>query len=438
MNVKWYRDDALLQDQTYDVDSSSYFCDTQVQAYNKIVITIGNMTKPNRFLKIFNIADGVVRQFYNDELQNVEIIEAITSNNQALNINESDLTILPKNKTGVLFQRTLPFSIYRDNELYGKFYIDTSTSNTDKTLYQIKVSDEIKLLEAQTYLGGIYNNVTVATLVAEILGDIDYELDETIGAYTISGYLPILNKREALREIAFAVNAHVDTSREDKVVIEPFSNTRDRYIGDSELFYVETTQQNIVTEIDLNTSQLTTTNATEDEIFNGELDGTQYIVFDSPKFNLTITGGTIDSSNCNYAIISGTGSTVVLKGKTYEIYTEKRTKTNEYTVSTDIENIEEYETTLTCNDIDILDDLKFVEYTLKARFKMDDTKVSDNVVLDHKTCRVNQLSYDLKQTEIIAEAELEKYYYDSTELYITTEDGVDLTTENNIILEAEE
>ena len=396
------------------------------------------MTKPNRFLKIFNISDGITRQFYNDELRNVEIIEAITNNNQALNINEADLTILPKYKTGVLFQRTLPFSIYRNDELYGKFYIDTSTSNTDKTLYQIKVSDEIKLLEAQTYLGGIYNNVTVSTLVADILGDIDYELDATLGAYTITGYLPILDKREALRQVAFCINAYVDTSREDKVVIKPFENERKRYMADSEVFYVETTQNSIVTKLELDTSLLTTTNAESDEIFNGVVTGTQYIVFDSPKFNLSITGGTIESSNCNYAVISGTGANVVLTGKTYEIYVDKKEKTNEYTVSTDIENIKTYETTLTCNDINIMDKLKFVEFTIKARFMMDNTKVGDNIVLDHHTCRVSQLSYDLKQTEICTEAELEKYYYDSSELYITTEAGVDLTTENNIVLEAEE
>ena len=64
MNVKWYRDTTLLEDQAYTVDDANYFCDTQVQAYNKIVITIGNMTKPNRLLKVFNIDDGITRTFF--------------------------------------------------------------------------------------------------------------------------------------------------------------------------------------------------------------------------------------------------------------------------------------------------------------------------------------------------------------------------------------
>ena len=438
INVKWYRDSDLLHDENYNVDSANYFVDEQIQAYNKIVITISNMTRAYRFLKIFNITDGITRQFYNDELKNVEIIEAITNNNQALNINEGNVDILPQNNTGVLFQRTLPFSLYRNDELYGRFFIDGSTSNSNKTLYNLKVKDYINILDSQSYLGGIYSNVTVATIVADILGSIPYELDLTLGAYTITGYLPILTKREALRQLAFSINAYIDTSRQDKVIIKPFSNARNRFVSKGEIVNVETTQKSIVTKIQLETSSLTTRGAQTDEIFNGTLSGLKMIAFDTPKFDLTITGGTIESSNCNYAIIQGAGSTAVLSGKTYEIYKGVQEKTNMYTVSTDIENVQTYNTTLTCNSIDIMDYLKFVEYTIKSKFKMENAKVGDLVNLDHKTCRISQLSYDLKQTNIYAEAELEKYYYDSSELYILTEAGVELTTENDIVLEAEE
>lgn len=386
-----------------------------MQAYNKVVITIGNMTRANRFLKIFNIADGITRQFYNDELENVEIIEQITDNNQALNINEASLRILPKLTTGVLFQRTLPFSIYRNNELYGKFYIDKSIANTDQTLYDITVSDYIKILEAQTYLGGLYNNITVANLIADILGDIPYTLDATLGTYTISGYLPILTKREALRQVAFITNAYIDTSRADTIKINPLPTTISATKTTADIINIETTQENITTKIELNTQQLTTKNAETDEIFNGALSGNKMIVFDAPKFNLSITGGTIVSSNINYAIISGTGANVVLSGKTYEQYVSVASKTNAYTVSTDIEKIDSYDTTLICNDVATIDALNFIEFKIKSIFKMGTVKVGDLISLNGRTCRVMQLSYDLKQTNIYANAELE-VYYETTQL----------------------
>ena len=409
MNVKWYRDTTLLEDETYNVDSSNYFCDTQVSAYNKIVITIGNMQQANRYLKIFNITDGITRQFYNEELENVEIIEQINNNNEALSINEASLKILPANSTGVLFQRTLPFSIYRNDVLYGKFFVNSSTSNADKTLYSIKVDDYIKTLEGQTYLGGLYSNTTASTIIADILGDIPYTLDAGLGAKTITGYLPILNKREALREVAFAINAIIDTSRSNSIIIKPLPTTVTATIGVDKIIDIQTTQQNIVTKIVLQTTLLTTKNASTDNLYSATLNGTTTILFDTPKFDLAITGGTIVDSNINYAIISGTGSTVTLTGKSYQQVVKEESKTNAFTVSTDIEKIETYETTLTCSDA-IINNLTFIEFKIQSKFLMQNVAVGDLLLLNGQTCRVLTLSYNLAQTNIYCTAELEAYY----------------------------
>ena len=412
MNVKWYRGETLLENQDYTVDDAMYFCNTPVQAYNKIVITIGNMTKANRFLKIFNIADGLTRQFYNDEIENANIIEQITTNNQAININEANMNIIPRDAKGVVFQRTLPFSIYRNDVLFGRFFIDTSTSNTNKTVYSIKVSDYIKTLESQTYLGGIYENTTMATIVAEIMGDIPYSLDATAGAYHIDGYLPIMNKREALRQLVFATNTYINTARTEQIEIKPLPTTVGRTISKGEIVSINTTQSNITTSITLKTTSLVTKkNVSTDDLFQGKINGqTTMVIFENPVFNLAITGGTIVESNCNYAIITGTASTTTLTGKEYQQSEFTQTKDNSFVVSTDIPKEEIYETTLTCTDIDIMNLLNFIEYTITSVFKMGTTKVGDLVSLNGQKARVVTLSYDLAQTEIYAKGELEAYY----------------------------
>jgi hypothetical protein len=191
-----------------------------------------------------------------------------------------------------------------------------------------------------------------------------------------------------------------------------------------------------VTKIQVETKQLTQKNVSAEEIYKKTLNGTDIVIFDSPKYNLTISGGTIVDSNINYAIISGTGSQVTLSGKSYEEITITTEKSNSYTVSTDIENIETYETTLTCNNINILDYLKFIEYTIKSQFVMSNTKIGDIIDLDTATCRVMQLNYDLKQTTIYAEAELVQYYAEN-ENSLATENNEIITTENNEDLEVE-
>ena len=399
-----------MADEDYTVDSANYFCDTQVQAFNKVVVTIGNMTRANRFLKIYNIADGITRQFYNDELENVELIEQITNNDAAININEASLNILPANNTGVLFQRTLPFSLYRNDTLYGKFFIKSSTSNSNKNLYSLKISDYIEVLEGQTFLGGKYTNKNVAQLASEILGDIPYNLDASLESKTVTGYLPILTKREALRQLAFCIGAVVDTSRSDEVIIKPIDTNASRTIGIDEIISIDTTQGNIITKIVVETTKLVATSKETDNLYSEALNGTTYVLFDNPMYNLAITGGTIEESNINYAIIKGTGGTVTLTGKEYQQVVEQQSKTNSNTATTDIEKIETYNTTLVCDGENILNYLNFIEYKIKATFKMGNTKVGDVITLNGQTCRVMSLSYNLWQTNIYCVAELEAYY----------------------------
>ena len=413
VRVDWYLNNNIVGSGTYEVDSANYFCEKVVGAYNKVVITFSAstsiMNNGYRFLKIYNLTDGISREFYNEELTRCEIIEEIDSNNKALSINEASLVILPSTTAGVSFQRTLPLYIYRNDVLFGKFFVNTSTSNTFKTLYNLKANDYISVLEAQTYLGGMYNNVTASTLFADILGEIPYTLDAELGAKTISGYLPIMNKREALRQVAFCLNAEVDTSRSDGVLIKSLATTSSRDIPPSEIVSINTTQENIVTQIVLETTTLTTKNASTDNIYSENLNGQLKIMFDTPKFDLEIIGGTIVISNLNYAVISGTGGLVTLTGKDYNKATKSVTKQNPYVVSTDIEKVVNYSTTLTSN-VDLINSLQFIRYKIKSNFLMSDTKVGDIVTLNGMEARVVELNYDLWQTNIYCDAELEVYY----------------------------
>ena len=405
---------SVVESDTFNVTSANFFCEKQVTAYNQVTITfqkgITRMKKDARHLKIFNITDGISREFYNDELENCEIIEQIANNNTALNINEASLQLLPSTTAGVMFQRTLPFSIYRNDVLFGKFFINTSTSNTFKTIYSLKVNDYIQMLESQSYLGGYYEATSVSSVIAEILGDIPYTLDAGLGAKTISGYLPILNKREALREIAFIINAVVDTSRSEGIVIKPVATTISREVEPSEIVKIDTTQENIVTQYQLQTKKLTTKNADTDNIYSARLNGQMTIIFDTPKFNLEISGGTILSSNLNYCIIEGTGLTCTLTGKNYQEASTSATKYNPYVVTTDIPKVESYETTLVCDGENALDNLNFVQYKIKSNFLMENTKVGDLITLNGQKCRVMMLNYNIWQQNIYANAELEAYY----------------------------
>lgn len=407
MNVKWYRDDVLISEADFIVDSSKYFCNNQVTAFNKVVITIMSTNNPFRYLKIFNIYDGIIRTFYQDELENIDIIEEISTKNEMLSVNNASINIINKNDIGVLFQRTLPFKIYKNNELLGCFFIDTSSNNAQKTFYSISANDYIGLLEYQTHLGGMYSNVKIGDLISDIMGDIPYEIDSVISEKTISGYLPIQTKREALRQIIFSVNGIIDTSRSEKVFIKPLPSTISSIIGENKIIDVKTTELSKTTSIEINTHKYTA-NSEETELFNNVLNGTTYLTFGTPVHDLKITGGTILSSGTNFAIIEGSGS-VILKGKGYDDVVETISKRNELVVTTDLQKIETHETTLNCDPQELLNSLDFVKSNLDVVFNMTTEKVGDLVEVNGTIARILSLSYDGRQNNIYATAKMEVY-----------------------------
>lgn len=411
MNIKWYRDDAVVFEKNFTLDGADYFAEQVATAYNKVVITISNMTRANRFLKIFNISDGLIRTFYNEELENVEIIEDLNVNSEEIAINEASISLIPRTTAGVFFQRTLPFKVYRDEVLYGNFFIYTSTSNTNKTKYKVSTADFINVLNNQSYLGGIYNGVTVSSLVADIMGDIPYRLETALGNKTISGYLPITTKREALAQVAFACLAMIDTSRSEVIEIKSLPTTMSRTIQPSEIISIETTQENITTQYTLNVQSYYQSRwTTSEDLFSGTLRGTQMITFDEPMYGLTAEYATIDSYGDNWAIITANSNNTSLTGKNYKTSFKTYTKQNNVVVSTDIQKVQTFDTTLDCDNEALINYLPFVEYKIKARFLMKNSKVGDLVSIDGHTARIKRLTYDLKQSNIYCNAELEAYY----------------------------
>lgn len=407
INVKWYRDNTLLSDKDFIVNSAMYFCSNEVIAFNKVVITITSMSIQNRFLKIFNISDGIIRTFYKDELENVDIIEEVSIKNTSLSINNTAITILNKNDIGILFQRTLPFKVYRDDTLLGCFFIDSSSSNTTRTVYNVSANDYIGLLQYQIHLGGMYSNITVSDLISDVLGDLPYELDSNIGSKSITGYLPVQTKREALRQIVFSVGGIIDTSRKDNIVIKPLSSEITSTLSENKIVNIKRTELPITTSIELNT-HIYKKNTQESELYNGTLNGTTYLTFSSPMHDLTINGGTILDSGVNHATINGTG-TVVLKGQGYDDIIENISKTNSNFATTDLQKVETHETTLNWNATELLNTLNFVKANMDVNFNMTAEKVGDLINVNGTICRIISLTYNAEQNNIYATSKMEVY-----------------------------
>lgn len=412
LNVKWYRNNEVLHDVDFYPNNAIYFCQQNVVAYNKIEITFKKMSKPSRFLKIFKIDDGVSRHFYSDEIKGLEIYEEISDTGESLAINTMDLSILAKSDVKILFQRIQALKVYNNDDLFGTFFVESS-SRTGNT-YDLVTYDNVGMLENDNYIGGLYENAPVPQLIAEICGDIPYELDESFNDMTVTGYLPIATCRDSLKQVGFAINAVIDTSRGEKVYIYPMPNNEAIDIDETRANgNITETMEAPFTSIEITEHKYIKNNETT-EIFNEVLNGTVTLTFNEPYANLSITGGTIEASGTNYATITGSGSEVVLTGYGYTDVTTLKTSFNLTNTANTIPNVKSITNATLVNSnnssviLNRLEKVLYINNKIEVSFILDKERVGDIINISTlegiKTGRIIAMNFKLIGDTIYAYA----------------------------------
>lgn len=287
INVKWYRDNAVISDNDYSPDSATYFCENLVELYNKIEVTFLSTNNPYRYVKIENIVYGRINVFDENELRSAELFEDVSLTSEELKINTFDFVLNNKKNIPLTFQKSQPLILRRNDELFGTFFIEKAIRKSE-TLFQISAYDYIGVIDKIPFAGGTYTNVTVANLVSSILDDIPYTIDSSLANKTLSGQLEMCTKREALLQVVFAICAIVDTSRSGEIEIKPCDYTVKSQVEDG-IYEGETFEsEDEVTEI-----KLTLNNGTQVSKRNSVLAAD---VYDNV---LEFSGVFINSSNYN-------------------------------------------------------------------------------------------------------------------------------------------
>lgn len=341
ITIKWYQNETLISQKDFQPNSAEYFADNYVQNFNKVEIIFNKTSKPYRYAKLSNIAYGIVRTFVDTDVSNINVIEEVDLTSAEITVNTMDFTLLNLAGTVFSFQKRQPIKLYFKENLVGMYYITKATQTSNKT-FEIEAEDLIGALDRYTFMGGMYTNALVSEIFASLFGtNIPYELDASFSNSTITGYIPICTCREALTYIAFSIGAIVTTSKSDKIKIEPLNNNVAYSYNQNEVFMGNSFQRNDkVTSVEVTEyNYIQNASATTDVLYNGS-ETSAVVRFTEPHFNLTCTGGTIVSSNCNHAIINlNSGATeMILQGKRYEVSTTLKTKVDPIITPADFEN----------------------------------------------------------------------------------------------------
>ena len=363
LSIKWLRITnegiTTLAEQEYTPDNPFYFCRNFVENYNKVVITFYSINMPKNRLKLRVIDYGYGTFFYGDELRNVKLIQEIQPISTQISINTADFTLDSKTDMEYSFQAKQPLSVYFNGELKATTFVKKSNRKA-KRLWSIQSEDYIGLMDSIPYYGGIYTNASAVDILTDIftVAKVPYSIDEVFADETVTGHIPYTTCRDALMQVAFAIQAVVDTSNSDVVKVFALEEDVKQTVPLNRIMQGQNfADDETVTGIDITVHSYTPLPESErDYLYKAEDSGTGeniLIIFPDPQHNVQISNGTILKLGTNYAIINA-NSGCQLWGQGYEHKTTVRRKNNPIVLASEIEKVVSVEgaTLVSANNID--------------------------------------------------------------------------------------
>lgn len=345
LSIKWFRvidgSETLLDEKEFVPDKASYFCQNKVDNCNKIIIIFYSLNMPENRLKLRSIDYGSGTFFYGDELRNVRLTQQIDPISVQISINTADFVLDAKSNTEYSFQAKQPLSIYFNGQLKATTFVKKSTRKAKK-LWNVQSEDYIGLMDSVPYYGGIYVNANAVEVLTDIftVAKVPFKI-EIPNNKTITGYIPYTTCRNALMQVAFAVQAVIDTSNSDLVKVFELAEETKQTIPLERIMQGQSFgDEDTVTGVEITTHSYKPITETID-VYDAAESGTGeniFVKFSEPLHDLSITNGEIVSRGTNYAVINAADE-CVLRGQKYEHTTQTKRKNNPLALANDIEKV---------------------------------------------------------------------------------------------------
>lgn len=346
LNIKWLRTTnegiTTLAEQEFVPDNAFYFCRNRIENYNKVVITFYSINMPKNRLKLRAIDYGYGTFFYGDELRNVKLIQEIDPISTQISINTADFTLDSKSNKEYSFQAKQPLSVYFNGELRATTFVK-SAKRKSKYLWQIKSEDYISIMNDAQFYGGIYSNKSAVELLEEIFdtAKVPFEISEDFSNSYVTGYIPFTTCRDALMQVAFAIQAVVDTSDSNVVKVFLLQETETQTIPLKRILQGQNlVDEETVTGVEVAAHSYSISSESV-ELYNADDDGIGqgiFVKFSEPLHDLSITNGDIVSQGTNYAIINANDGSL-LTGKRYKHATKIYQRKNPIVLASELGKI---------------------------------------------------------------------------------------------------
>ncbi len=277
------KEDTLNTDLGYE-KKQVFFADFEV--INRIEFIVWQIEKPHRFFYCFDFRLEADEEFKSDELLSVEATNKVSIYGDVLEYSTLDFE-LKKDQYDRIFQKNEAISLVTNDESF-LFFSQQSTEN--KNTYTVNCSDFTSLLEGE-FLGGMFKNVNIEGLIEGCLGkelSKYFLVGSSINHLSLTGYISVCTKREAMQQILLAVNARkyksggVEAFSAFKTQLNPFVYDESKIIGEPSIIRNEPLKKLIVREHNY------TPNNEAVEVYNYAARPGTKVVFSEPFWKLRV------------------------------------------------------------------------------------------------------------------------------------------------------
>ena len=218
-----------------------------------------------------------------------------------------------------------PIIYKRNQSVFGEFYVK-QIEQIGKNNFSISAVSAVGMLINSDFYGGLYTGQTCGAVIADIVaGLVPYSIDATVAAVPVYGWIAKSTRRDALKNVLFAVGAQVSKDVAGQLTIIPSGSSTpydididDIYMGGSVTGGKPATGVQVTEH-----AYMALESAERDTLFDGYAAAAELVTpagasvvgvlveFNDPYFSLQASGCTILESGVNYAVISSSAAAVL-------------------------------------------------------------------------------------------------------------------------------
>ena len=322
----------IIAQETVFPDSADWYVEKEVDGFNIVVFEFLGTNVPRHFLKMQSIQMGQTHLFFQDEIVSVSILNEFDPVGCELSADEMTIEVRDKKNRSIAPQEGQKIEFYQNDKLIAAHYLQKFTREGESK-YTFKCNSAISMLD-DTFLGGFYENERLQIsqddvyggLLVDVLGNIPFYLDPKFAFETVTGYLPVCTRREALQQIAFVIGASITTQGSGSICIKPIADNAIAEpvsgFGDSAVFAGSTLTKEVrPTKINVVSHNYQKSDEAETLLRGVEVANGEVIVFDEPHWGYEVTAGSeiieIEAHDNWVKIFAESPGSFTLTGKKY-------------------------------------------------------------------------------------------------------------------------